>query len=93
MDETNEVTHVFKYFPQIIAGYDDGKDEAELRELQDELEMIEADVKENDTRIGQAQAANNSKKEKRERGKRQDNLKDLEKVKAKCIIICFFILA
>ena len=51
MDETNEVTHVFKYFPQIIAGYDDGKDEAELRELQDELEMIEADVKENDTRM------------------------------------------
>ena len=87
VDETNEVTHVYKYFTQIIAGYDDGKDEAELRELQEELEIIEADVKENETRIGQAKAANNSKKEKRERGKRQDNLKDLEKIKAKIMAL------
>ena len=58
-------------------------DEVERKRLKEKLEIIEADVKENDTRIGQAQAANKSKKEKSERAKRQNNLKNLEKIKAK----------
>ena len=58
------VTHVFKYFPQIIAGYDDGKDEAEKKELLEELELEEADLKENEDKRAQAKAVQNSKKEK-----------------------------
>jgi hypothetical protein len=49
-----EVTHVFKYFPQIIAGYDDGKDEAEKKDFLEELELEEADLKENEDKRAQA---------------------------------------
>jgi hypothetical protein len=77
------VTHVFKYFPQIIAGYDDGKDEAEKKELLEELELEEADLKENEDKRAQAKAVQNSKKEKHYAGKRPDIVKRVEKIKAK----------
>jgi hypothetical protein len=83
VDETNEVTHVYKHFPAIIAGYDDGKDEAEVKELQEELEMVEDDLKELDTKIAQAKAVQNSKKERHYSSRRPDMVKTLEKIKAK----------
>ena len=78
-----EVTHVFKYFPQIIAGYDDGKDEAEKKDFLEELELEEADLKENEDKRAQAKAVQNSKKEKHYAGKRPDIVKRVEKIKAK----------
>ena len=51
VDEMNEVSHAHKHFPKIIASYDDGKDEAELKELKDSLELHEDDLKEKEKKI------------------------------------------
>ena len=81
--ESNEVTHAYKHFPPIIASFDDGKDEAEMKELMSDLEMLEDDLKENETKVAKAKAAQNSKKEKFELAKRPDIVKSIERVKLK----------
>jgi len=82
-DETNEVTHAFKNFPSIIADYDDGKDEVELKELQTYLGFYENDLKECDTKIGQAKAVQNAVMEKHYSNERPKKVNALESVKAK----------
>ena len=83
VDEMNEVSHAHKHFPKIIASYDDGKDEAELKELQDSLELHEDDLKEKDRKIARAKHANNVAMEKHHTKKRRDIVDDIEAVKAK----------
>jgi hypothetical protein len=82
-DETNEVTHAFKNFPPIIAAYDDGKDEVELKELQTYLGFYESDLKELDTKIAQAKAVQNVAMEKHYSNERPKKVNALESVKAK----------
>ena len=54
-----------------------------MRELEEELELEEADLNELDQKIAQAKAVQNSKKEKHYAGKRPEKLKAMEKIKAK----------
>ena len=87
VDETNEVTHAYKHFPLILASYDDGKDEADLKIQEGQLVREQRDLNELDTKIARAMAEKNTEEEKHYSGKRRGAVKDLESVKAKIVAL------